>query len=116
MQSILNSEAFSSLEGRTKIERLLEQGTQQSIAKALNEMVEKKLTQYGSAAGSEADSFHFDDVLCLNFLPREELSSKGANEIVEKYQLVDSTLDHCERLIGHWNPSSKFMTIFTELD
>lgn len=46
MEKILGSEAFQSLEGKNKIQNLLNEGTQIGIQKALEEMVQNKITEY----------------------------------------------------------------------
>ena len=70
MQKILSSEAFVSLEGKTKIEKLLEQGTQTSIATALNELIERKVTEYSSLNDEQQEtSFKIGDLIELNFTP-----------------------------------------------
>ena len=32
------------------------------------------------------------------------------------YQEVDQQLDECERVVGHWEPSKKFLSLYRKLD
>ena len=123
MQTILGSDAFSSLEGKSKIERLLEQGTQTSIANALNEMIEKKIIEYSNLQGQDEEptSFKIGDMIELNFQPRAEQNLDTKNpkmekDLIDKFQLIDSTLDKCEQQVGIWQPNSKFLQLYPHLD
>lgn len=49
MGTILGSQAFDSLEGKSKIQELLKQGSQISVHNALNELIESKITEYSSS-------------------------------------------------------------------
>ena len=49
MEKILGSEAFESLEGRSKIHDLLNEGSQISVHNALNELIQRKITEYSSS-------------------------------------------------------------------
>jgi hypothetical protein len=46
MEKILGSDAFESLDGRSEIQELLNQGTQISVQKALNQLIETKIVEY----------------------------------------------------------------------
>ena len=119
MQKILGSEAFTSLEGKSKIEKLLEQGTQASIANALNELIERKISEYSSLNDeSQETSFKIGDLIELNFQPStpDVASGKSDKDIISKFQVVDSALDNCERQVGFWQPNYKFVTIYAHLD
>ena len=37
-------------------------------------------------------------------------------DIIDKFQLVDLTVDTCEKQIGHWQPNYKFLTLYSHLD
>jgi hypothetical protein len=50
MGKILGSEAFDSLEGKSKIQELLNEGSQVSVHNALNELIESKITEYSSSS------------------------------------------------------------------
>lgn len=53
MGTILGSEAFDSLEGKSKIQELLNEGSQISVHNALNELIESKIIEYSSSADPE---------------------------------------------------------------
>ena len=53
MEKILDSEAFHSLEGKSKIQDLLTEGSQISIQKAMNDMLEQKIVEYSTMKTDE---------------------------------------------------------------
>jgi len=92
---------------------------------ALNDMIQQKIVDYSSQGDSDgailgdSHTIKIGDVIQLNFHPDLEFDMKNPKfekEIVEKFQLVDSTVDHCERVIGHWQPENKFMSVIESLD
>lgn len=65
----------------------------------------------------EMTSFKIGDVIEVNFKP--DVSSNinpndplSEREIVNKYQLIDETIDKLEGQVGCWNPSNKFMNLY----
>jgi len=93
MSKIVSSEAFCSLEGRTHIEKLLEQGTQHSIANALNELIQNKITEYSSIGADKnaQESLMIGDLLQINFQPSasdghiDPSNPKMEQDLVEKF-------------------------------
>lgn len=123
MDKILGSDAFESLEGKNKIENLLQGGTQIGIQKAMNEMIEKKITEY-HAEEQKADpnapaSIQVGDAIKLMFEHSSKIDMKNhklESEIMAKFQQVDLNLNQCERIIGIWKPENKFACIYSQLD
>ena len=37
-------------------------------------------------------------------------------DLIEKFQLIDSTIDTCERQVGTWQPNYKFLQLYPHLD
>lgn len=119
MHKILGSEAFSSLEGKSAIQSLLEKGTQASVSNALNELIEKKIVEYSASDEQEGGTFQIGELLELEFQPTGRIETSNAKmsaDILAKFQLVDQTLDTCERQLGHWQPQNKFITLYQHLD
>lgn len=124
LQKIVGSEAFQSLDGKTKIEQFLNKGTQQSVAHALNELIERKIVEFSSLNQGESDEIkeiQIGDCITVNFQvdPKDNISSEitpNEKEVVSKFQLIDQTLDNVERLAGKWNAKNKFLHIYSELD
>lgn len=56
----------------------------------------------------------------LTFIPDtreiDMTNNRSDQDIISKYQLLDQTIDKCERQIGHWNPQYKFTSIYLHLD
>ena len=90
MYKILGSEAFKSIEGRSKIEQLLDKGTQDSVQNALNEMIERKIMEYSSMQDPEKDttSFKIGDVIEVNFRP-DSGSSINPNDPLSEKEIVN---------------------------
>mmetsp|Transcript_29432 Transcript_29432/g.44559 ORF Transcript_29432/g.44559 Transcript_29432/m.44559 type:complete len:115 (+) Transcript_29432:1248-1592(+) len=38
------------------------------------------------------------------------------NQILDMYMKVDSSIDQCERVLGSWNPSNRFLNMYQHLD
>lgn len=56
MGKILGSDAFDSLEGKSKIQELLNEGSQVSVHNALNQLIDGKIAQYSNSDQSKQDS------------------------------------------------------------
>lgn len=70
MEKILGSEAFDSLEGKSKIQGLLNEGSQVSVHHALNELIQNKITEYSSSTDpskQEGGTFNIGSAIQLNF-------------------------------------------------
>ena len=63
MYKILGSEAFESLEGKSKIHEMLNEGSQQSIQTALNQLLESKIAHYSSANSDDHDGLKLGEFI-----------------------------------------------------
>jgi hypothetical protein len=53
----------------------------------------------------------------VKFEPAPEQSAgKLEKDIMEKFQMVDQTLDNCENLVGKWQANNKFLSLCSHLD
>ena len=74
MQTILNSEAFESLDGRTKLQGMLDAGNQIAVRNALNQMLEQKIVEYSSIDGDAPDSLKLGERITLSFADEQEVT------------------------------------------
>lgn len=89
----------------------------------MNEMIESKITEY-SAQGEKNDpndpsSIKVGDAIKLVFEHGANIDMRNhklENEIMDKYQQVDISLNQCERIVGVWKPENRFSQIYTQLD
>lgn len=122
MEKILGSEAFESLEGKSKIQALLKEGSQVSVHDALNELIQRKITEYSSSADpsqQDGGTFNIGNEIQLSFQPSSNFEHKDVKmeeQIIQKFQEVDQTLDQCEKVVGHWQPQNKFLCMYRKLD
>lgn len=81
----------------------------------MNEIIEQKITDY-SAADAKIDendpsSIKVGNNIKLMFEHGSNIDMKNRkleNEIMDKYQQVDTGLNQCERIVGIWKPENKF--------
>ena len=74
MGKILGSDAFVSHDGKSKIQELLNQGTQVSVHNALNHMIQEKITEYQSSTEEDKQNggiLQIGSNLQINFLPSQ---------------------------------------------
>lgn len=71
----------------------------------MNELIEKKIVEYSASDAQEGGTFQIGELLELEFQPTgriETSNAKMSTDILAKFQLVDQTLDTCERQLGYW--------------
>ena len=72
MGKILESEAFESLEGKQKIQQLLNEGSQASVNQALNHLIDSKISEYQTTKDPEKQEggmLQLGDTIQLHFQP-----------------------------------------------
>ena len=65
------------------------------------------------------NTFKLGDLIELKFqvAPKANLQdSRTEKDLIEKFKLVDLTVDLCEKQIGIWQPQHKFMQLYPHLD
>ena len=70
MEKILGSSAFNSLEGKSHIQELLNQETQNNVSQALDQLIESKITEYTSSQDEnqkDGGKFNVGDQIQLSF-------------------------------------------------
>lgn len=87
---------------------MLKEGSQVSVHDALNQLIQRKITEYSSSADpsqKDGGTFKIGDQIQLCFQPSASFEHKDVKmeeQIIQKFQEVDQTLDHCEKIVGHW--------------
>jgi hypothetical protein len=89
---------------------------------ALNELIQRKITEYSSSADpsqQDGGTFNIGNEIQLSFQPSSNFEHKDVKmeeQIIQKFQEVDQTLDQCEKVVGHWQPQNKFLCMYRKLD
>lgn len=90
--------------------------------RALNELIERKITEYSSTedqANQEGGTLNIGSAIQLNFQPSSNLQDPQLTteqQIIQRYQEVDQSLDRCEAVVGPWQPENKFLCLYRKLD
>ena len=85
----------------------------------MNDIIEQKITNYSAADmrddPNEPTSIRVGDAIKLNFEHGTDIDMRNhklENEIMDKYQQVDISLNQCERIVGIWKPENKFSQVY----
>ena len=69
---------------------------------------------------SEEGQLQLGNGIQLSFADDKAIQSlkdvKAEEQLQTLFQDVDQQLDECERVIGHWQPSHKFLSLYSKLD